>query len=553
MGYHVSKQGRQFLDRIKKLGAKSALVPFTHEPPLQKAMDFTSAVLLIAAIPIGMYTSSLTVFLLCLLAALLIFTIRELFVQDDRTLIRIYGPLGRFRYLFEDTFRDKYLQYFNESNTNGRPIPRIVRDYIYQTAKELKPIASFGSELDTFDPENTVQSHILHRNFPGELSKASYQLVIGQNRSGVKPFTVNNTINVSAMSYGSINWKAAECISIGAKDIGYVNTGEGGYGPHGVAGNDVIFQIGTGKFGVGKEGIHNDGSPTRLLDEVLLTDLVKSNENIRMIQLKITQGAKPGLGGVLPGAKVTPEIAAVRKVQPGVTIQSPSQHAEVIASTPKGTVLKLLDFIKKIRRLTELPVGIKFCVGRLEEIDLLINAMIHTGEHPDAIQVDGADGGTGAGENIFLNYVGYGSSVETTYYLDRKLKEAGLRDKITISCSGRLFTPAHAALAFAMGADVIDTARGAMLALGCIQSLQCHTNECPTGITTNSNWRIHGIDLPEKSTRIHNYLHGFHTDMLHLTEILGHSDPRDICEKDIRIIGNKNILNSFIENDPFGV
>jgi glutamate synthase domain-containing protein 2 len=179
--------------------------------------------------------------------------------------------------------------------------------------------------------------------------------------------------------------------------------------------------------------------------------------------------------------------------------------------------------------------------------------MLHTGDGPDAIQVDGADGGTGAGENIYLNYVGYGSAFETTYYLDKKLKEAGLRDSVTISSSGKLFTPAHAALAFAIGADVIDTARGAMLALGCIQSLKCHTNECPTGITTNSKWRMHGINIPEKSTRIHNYLSGFHHDMLELTEVMGHCDPRDINREDIRIISYKNVFVRFFDEDPFGV
>lgn len=481
------------------------------------------------------------------------FSVRELFVQDDRTIIRIYGPLGRIRYLFEDTFRDKYLQYFNESNTNGRPIPRIVRDYIYQKAKSIKPIASFGTELDDFDFENTAQSHILHRNFLGSVKKASYEVVIGERREGVKPFTVKNSINVSAMSYGSINWKAAECISIGAKDIAYVNTGEGGYGPHGVAGNDTVFQIGTGKFGVGKQGVLNDGTPARFLDEALLVDLVRNNDNIRMIQVKISQGAKPGLGGVLPGIKVTPEIAAVRKVPIGKTIMSPRQHAEFIAGSPKESVLKMLEFIKKIRNLTELPVGIKLCVGRLDEIDLLIEGIKVTGEGPDAIQVDGADGGTGAGENIFMNYVGFGSSFETIFYLDKKLKEAGIRDNIKISGSGKLFTPAHAALAFAVGSDIVETARGVMLSLGCIQSLHCHTNSCPTGITTNSKWRMHGIDIPEKSTRVHHYLEGFHKDMLHLTEILGHSDPRDITTEDIRIISHKNNFVRYFDKDPFGL
>jgi len=553
MGYKKSSESRQYLEKLKRLGKDHGLVPYTYTPPLERAMDISSIVLIVAAIVLGIYFKSWTYFIVLTAIAFLVFSIRELFVQDDRTLIRIYGPLGRIRYLFEDTFRDKYLQYFNESNTNGRPIPRIVRDYIYQKAKAIKPIASFGTELDDFDFENTAQSHLLHRNFPGSVKKASYEVVIGEKREGVRPFKVKNSINVSAMSYGSINWKAAECISIGAKDVAYVNTGEGGYGPHGVAGNDTIFQIGTGKFGVGKSGVLNDGTPARFLDEPLLLDLVRNNDNIRMIQVKISQGAKPGLGGVLPGIKVTQEIAAVRKVPIGKTIMSPQQHAEFIAGTPKESVLKMLEFVKNIRALTELPVGIKLCVGRLDEIDLLIEGIQEIGDGPDAIQIDGADGGTGAGENIFMNYVGFGSSFETIFYLDRKLKEAGIRDNVTISGSGKLFTPAHAALAFAVGSDIVDTARGVMLSLGCIQSLHCHTNECPTGITTNSKWRMHGIDIPEKSTRVHHYLEGFHKDMLHLTEIMGHSDPRDITTEDIRIISHKNQFVRYFDDDPFGV
>jgi glutamate synthase domain-containing protein 2 len=553
MAYRESRESRKLLDKLNIMGKDLCLVPHTYNPPLEKALDIISLALLLAALPAGLIFKSWLYPVLMIAAAVIIFSIRELFVQDDRTLIRIYGPLGRIRYLFEDTFRDKYLQYFNESNTNGRPIPRIVRDYIYQKAKNLKPLAGFGTELDEFDLENTAQSHILHRNFPGTVEEQSYGLVIGEGRPGIRPFPVKNVVNVSAMSYGSINWKAAECISIGAKDVCYVNTGEGGYGPHGVAGNDVVFQIGTGKFGVGKDGALNDGTPTRLLDDALLKDLVLENENIKMIQIKISQGGKPSLGGVLPGVKVTPEIAAVRKVEPWMTIISPSQQAECIASTPKDSVLKLIELIRRVRKITGLPVGIKLCIGRLEEVDFLIEAMKETGDGPDAIQVDGADGGTGAGENIFMNYVGYGTSFETTFYLDKKLKEAGLRDKVTISSSGKLFTPAHAALAFAVGADIAETARGVMLSLGCIQSLKCHTNECPTGITTNSAWRTHGINLPEKSTRVHYYLKGFHEDMMHLTRVLGHRDPRDINHSDIRIISFKNIFVRYFDDDPFGV
>ncbi len=284
-----------------------------------------------------------------------------------------------------------------------------------------------------------------------------------------------------------------------------------------------------------------DGSDTRVLNRQLLKQLVNDNDHIHMIQLKLSQGAKPGMGGHLPGSKVTPEVAAVRRVPVGKTVISPPQHAEILAATPKESVAKLIDFVEEIRALTERPVGIKLCVGRLDELDLLVEAMRSTGKGPDAIQLDGSDGGTGAGQNLFLNYVGYGTAIETCAYLDAKLKSAGIRDRVAISASGKIFTPAHAAMAFAVGADTIDTARGAMLALGCIQSLKCHTNECPTGIATNSAWRSHGINIPEKSTRIHHYLQGFHNDLLTITRVLGHSDPRDITPKDLRMVGDAHI------------
>ena len=257
-----------------------------------------------------------------------------------------------------------------------------------------------------------------------------------------------------------------------------------------------------------------------------------------MIQIKLSQGAKPGVGGYLPGGKVTPEIAAVRKVPVYEPVKSPPYHTELMGKTAKESVILLMEFCDRIRKITELPVDIKLCFGNLEEIDLLVQAMAKTGKGPDAIHVDGADGGTGAGPNLFVNYVGYGSAVETLQILDQKLKKAKIRNKVVLTASGRLFTPAHAMYAFASGADVIGTARGAMLALGCIQSLKCHTNHCPTGIATNSKWRTHGINIPEKSTRIHNYIKGFNEDLMHLTRVSGHSDPRDVTMKDLRYIEN---------------
>ncbi|MBL4715618.1 MAG: FMN-binding glutamate synthase family protein [Bacteroidia bacterium] len=552
MAYQPSNVGKKVLNKYLSKGKLNALTPPSYLPPLQKPVEYLTYIVALLSIPAYQWWGGWGT-TWCLVLAAILFGINDVFIQDDHTITRIYGPFGRLRYLFENVFRDKYLQYFNETNTDGRPIPKIVRDYIYQKAKGYKSMSSFGTELDIYDSENTTYARILHRNFPGTPPETSYGFEIGEKRSGVKPFKVISTINVSAMSYGALNYKACETVSLGAKEIAFVNTGEGGFGPHGIAGNDCVWQLGTGKFGAGKDATLSNGDTSRVLDEQLLVDTIKKHDNIKMIELKISQGAKPSLGGHLPGSKVTEPIADVRKVPVGKTVISPPQQAELIAATPKESVAKLMDFCKKIRELTELPVGIKLCVGQLAEMDLLVEAMKVTGEGPDAIQVDGSDGGTGAAPNLYLNYVGYGGAIETIALLDKKFKNAGIRDKVILNASGRLFTPAHAALAFAYGADTIETARAIMLSIGCIQALKCHTNECPTGITTNNAWRMHGINIPEKATRVHSYLSGFHHDMMGLTKSLGHNDPRDITREDVRVITDKVHFASFFEEDPFGV
>lgn len=547
MAYRMTRDALRMLDGFARKGKDAALVPPHHRPALQIIFDALCALLLPLAAIIG-YLYGAQYGWAIGAAVVALWLIREFFVQDDHALVRIYGPFGRLRYLFERVFRDKYLQYFNETNTDGRPIPRIVRDYIYQKAHNVKSLSSFGTEL-AGDDFGQPACRILHRNFPGEPASPSYGVIVGEKRAGVRPFLVKNSVNISAMSYGSLNHKACEALSLGAKDVAFVNTGEGGFGPHGAAGNETVFQIGTGKFGVGKTATLQNGKETRVLDDDLLRDLTRNNANIKMIQIKITQGAKPGLGGHLPGDKVTPAIALVRKVPVGRSVASPPQHAEFIAATPKDSILRMFEFIDRVRALTELPVGIKLAFGRLDEIDLLVEAMAATGRGPDAIQVDGADGGTGAGHNLFLNYVGYGSAPESVAYLDRTLKRHKIRDRVSVSASGKMFTPAHAALAFAAGAEWVDTARGVMLALGCIQSLKCHTNECPTGIATNSPWRMHGINIPEKSTRVHHYLRGFHEDLLLLTHVMGRSDPRDIQPGDVRVFAADGGLAEYFRMD----
>lgn len=474
------------------------------------------------------------------LGALGLVGVREIITQHEHTIVRIYGPLGRLRYFFEDAFRDKYLQYFNETDTDGRPMPRIVRDYTYQIAKGEKAVSSFGTKLDPHDPQATPAVRVLHRNF-GALERedrdpdAAFEVVVGEKREGVRPFRVRSVLNISAMSFGSLNENACRALGAGAKGVAYVNTGEGGYGPHGEAGADVVFQIGTGKFGVGR--VEGGGmNERRLLDESLLLDLIRANDNIGMVQLKISQGAKPGLGGQLPGEKVTFEIAEVRKIPMGKTVISPAKHAELEANSPKDAIAKLMDWTARLRSLTERPIGLKLCIGHLDEIELLVQAMAATGEGPDAIQLDGFDGGTGAAPNLWANYVGHGVALESLAYLDERLKAAKIRDRVVLSASGRLFTPVHALSAFAMGADYINGARGPMLALGCIQSLRCHTNACPTGIATNDPWRKRALHVGNKAARVYRYLTTFHDDTLALARATGHSDPRDVTRNDLRCV-----------------
>ncbi len=534
MSYRPSGSAQKLSKKYQKRGKENSLILPHYQPPGERVAAVFTWLLLFASVGLAFYH-----WLYAIaggLLALIVFSIRELFLQDDHALIRIYGPFGRLRYLFEKQFRDKYLQYFNETNTDGRPIPRVVRDYIYQKAHKVPSYGSFGTELDIKDPEMTTGVRILHKNFPGKSAAPSYEVMVGEKREGVRPFKVKCATNVSAMSYGALNYRACEALSFGVKDIAFVNCGEGGYGPHGVSGCDVVFQIGTGKFGVGDFADLPDGSQTRVLNDQLLAQLTKDHQNIGMIQIKISQGAKPGMGGFLPAEKVTPEIADVRKVKPFTAVKSPPYHTEVLGNTPAETMTNLMNFIERIRKLTSLPVDLKICFGNMREVDMLVEAMKVTGKGPDAIHVDGADGGTGAGPNLYLNYVGYGSAIETLDYLDERLKQAKIRDQVVLTASGRIFTPAHAAYAFACGADVVGTARGAMLALGCIQSLHCHSNKCPTGIATNNAWRMHGLDIPEKSTRVHNFLLGFQKDMLELTRVMGHADPRDITKDDLRVL-----------------
>ena len=323
------------------------------------------------------------------------------------------------------------------------------------------------------------------------------------------------------MSFGSLSAKAIESLNKGVKIAGaYHNTGEGGLSPYHSNGGNVIFHIGTGYFGV--RDVEGKFSIQKLIE------LVNANPFVKAIELKLSQGAKPGKGGVLPGAKITQEIADIRGVEIGKDVLSPPNH------TAFTNVPEMLDFIEKIAKATGLPVGIKAAIGKLDQWEELANLMKETGKGPDFITVDGGEGGTGAAPPSFADHVSlpwvYGFSD-----LYKVFQSKGLTERIVFIGSGKLGFPAKAAMAFAMGADCINVAREAMMSIGCIQAQVCHTNRCPSGIATQSKWLQNGINIPLKSERLAQYFRTFRKELIEITHAAGHEHPCQFNMSDIEM------------------
>ncbi|NNC68289.1 MAG: FMN-binding glutamate synthase family protein, partial [Gammaproteobacteria bacterium] len=328
-------------------------------------------------------------------------------------------------------------------------------------------------------------------------------------------------INVSAMSFGSLSAKAVESLNKGVKIAGaYHNTGEGGLSPYHSYGGDVVFHFGTGYFGVRAE----DGG----FSMEKMKKLVEDNPFVRAIEVKLSQGAKPGKGGVLPGKKITKEIAAIRGVEVGKDVLSPPTHKAF------STVPELMDFIEDIAEQTGLPVGIKAAIGKLDQWEELADIMLKTGKGPDFIAVDGGEGGTGAAPPSFADHV----SLPWVYGfadLYKLFKDKGLSDRVVWIGSGKLGFPAKAAMAFAMGADCINVAREAMMSIGCIQAQICHTNRCPTGVATQKKWLQNGIDPTLKSVRLAQYFKTFRKELTEITHAAGYEHPCQFIMRDIDV------------------
>ncbi len=408
--------------------------------------------------------------------------------QHQHAIMRNFPIFGRGRYVMED-LRPKLYQYFIESDTNGAPISRIFRSVVYQRAKKVLDTTPFGTQLDVYEEGYEWMNHSIgaldaHQLNPDPRTTVGEQLC-------QQPYSAS-LFNVSAMSFGSLSKNAIMALSGGAKIGGFAhNTGEGGVSPyHKDPGGDLIYQIGTGYFGARAD----DGnfSPERFKETA-------SHPHVKMIELKLSQGAKPGHGGILPAKKNTEEIAKIRGVKAGTDVLSPPYHKAF--HTPEG----LLQLLAQMRELSGgKPVGFKLCIGRRSEFISICKAMVKTGLRPDFIVVDGGEGGTGAAPLEFSNSVGMPFREGLAFAVDT-LQGFDLKKDIKVFASGKIITGFHLFRALAIGADATYSARAMMLALGCIQALECNTNKCPTGVATQNPELVAGLAVDDKQVRVANY------------------------------------------------
>ena len=426
--------------------------------------------------------------------------------QEHRAVLRNFPLIGHFRYLFE-AIRPEINQYFIESNTDGRPFNRLERSVVYQRAKRELDTLPFGTQRDVYAVGyEWIEHSIAAKHAPEEVPR----VLIGADTCK-QPYSAS-LLNIGAMSYGSLSKNAIESLSGGAKLGGFAhNTGEGGVSRyHKAGGGDLIWQIGTGYFGC--------RAPDGGFDRSRFIDTV-GHDTVKMIEVKLSQGAKPGHGGILPARKVTPEIAQIRGVPLGEDVLSPPGHSAF--SSPRG----LLEFLTDLREASGgKPVGFKLCVGERSEFLAICKAMVETGLHPDFIAVDGGEGGTGAAPLEFSNSVGAPLD-EGLVFVHNALVGFGLRDKLKLLSSGKIITGFHIASRLALGADLCYSARGMMLALGCIQALRCNANDCPVGVATQKPHLVQGLVVTHKTQRVFNYHRETVESFLEILGAAGLSEP----------------------------
>ena len=440
--------------------------------------------------------------------------------QTQHAVRRNFPVIGRMRYFFEH-LGEFFRQYFFALDREEMPFNRAERSYVYRASKGVDTTLAFGSTRD-LHPTGTIL--FANAAYPPLDRDAAPTEVLEIGPYADHPYRTAALFNVSGMSFGAISKPAVRALSNGARKAGiWMNTGEGGLSPYHLEGGcDIVFQIGTAKYGVRDAEGH-------LSDERLRT--IAAHEQVRMFEIKLSQGAKPGKGGILPGAKVTPEIAEIRGIAQGQDSISPNRHPEV------GSAAELLDMIAHVREVTGKPTGFKAVIGSLDWLEDLFREVHSRGieSAPDFITVDSGDGGTGAAPMSLMDYVGLPIKESLPLVVDLR-DHAGLGDRIRVIASGKLITPAEAAWAICMGADFVQSARGFMFSLGCIQALQCNKNTCPTGVTTHDPRLQKGLDPTNKAERVARYAQHMHHEIGVIAHSCGVSEPRQLQRHHCRMV-----------------
>jgi glutamate synthase domain-containing protein 2 len=453
-------------------------------------------------------------------------------LQRRRAILRNFPVVGHFRYALE-AFGPELRQYIVTSNNEERPFSRDQRRWIDASSEGRPNVFGFGTD----DEMEAVESLLIikHSPFPEPAPAAGapggapdYRVPAGKVLGGAHrragAFRPASVVNLSGMSYGALSPAAVEALNRGAKLAGCLqNTGEGGLAPAHRNGGELVFQIGTGYFGCRDR--RGRFSLERLRERV-------AQAPVRAIEIKLSQGAKPGLGGLLPAVKVTPEIAAIRCVAAGEDCVSPPSHSAF------ADVDGLIEFVETIARDTGLPVGIKSAVGESGFWETLTERMAATGAGPDFVAIDGGEGGTGAAPLSFADHVALPFKLGFARVYSA-FARAGLAEDVVFVGSGRLGFPDSALFAFALGCDLVNVGREAMLAIGCIQAQRCHTGRCPTGVATQSRWLMHGLDPQLKSTRAANYLIAFRAELLALARSCGVPHPALVTPEHIEVVSER--------------
>jgi len=455
--------------------------------------------------------------------------------QNKQAIRRNYPVIGRFRYFFEKQ-GEFFRQYFFAMDREELPFNRAERSWVYRAAKNVDRTVAFGSTRN-LEPTGTIM--FMNCAFPTLDEDAVPPSSVTYGQYCREPYTSDSLFNISAMSFGALSATAVTALSNGAAKAGcWMNTGEGGVSEYHLAsGADIVYQIGTAKYGVRDE--HG-----QLCDDMLAK--IAAKPQIKMFEIKMSQGAKPGKGGILPGKKVTEEIAKIRGIMPGVDSISPNGHPEI------KSVKDILTMINRVRDVTGKPVGFKAVIGESLWLRDLLAEINRQGPEfaPDFITIDSADGGTGAAPQPLMDYVGLPLK-ESLPLVVNLLAEYGLRDRIRVICSGKLITPSKVAWALAMGADAVNSARGFMFSLGCIQAMQCNKDTCPTGITTHNSRLQQGLDPLDKAERVANY----HKFIQYGVGLLAHScgvkHARKLDRHHVRIIQDNGLSVALDKLHPY--